>query len=146
MAARKAAENIASLTGKRTEVLAAKDEVLLYRKALSKDSLFRRLNGIYALQSGCEVVTAEIDALIQLFPKRLETLHFSEGEEYDFASIPQRLVEMGYTRGFEVETKGVFALRGDILDIYPVNEANPVRIDFFGDTVEKIKPYDAITG
>ena len=36
ISARKAADNIAALTGKRTEVLAAKDEVLLYRKALSK--------------------------------------------------------------------------------------------------------------
>lgn len=146
VSARKAADNIAALTGKKTEVLAAKDEVLLYRKALSKDSLFRRLNGIYALQNGCEVLTAEIDALIQLFPKKLDALTLKEGEEYDFVSLPAKLTQMGYTRNFEVETKGVFALRGDILDIYPVNAENPVRIDFFGDTVEKIKPYDALTG
>ena len=146
ISAQKAAENIASLTGKRTEVLAAKDEVLLYRKALSKDALFKRLNGIHALQNGCEVVTAEIDALIQLFPKKLPTLTLQEGEDFDFTTLPARLTQMGYTRAFEVETKGVFALRGDILDIYPVNAANPVRIDFFGDTVEKIKPYDLITG
>ncbi len=146
ISARKAADNIAALTGKKTEVLAAKDEVLLYRKALSKDALFRRLNGVYALQNGCDVVTAEIDALIQLFPKKLDFLTFKEGEEYEFISLPKRLAEMGYVRNFEVETKGVFALRGDILDIYPVNLEHPVRIDFFGDTVEKIKPYDAVTG
>ena len=146
VSARKAADNIAALTGKHTEVLAAKDEVLLYRKALSKDSLFRRLNGIYAMQNGCEVVTAEIDALIQLFPKKLKTVTFTEGEDFDFLSLTKVLTDMGYTRNFEVETKGVFTLRGDILDIYPINAENPVRIDFFGDTVEKIKPYDAVTG
>lgn len=146
VSARKAAENIASLSGKRTEVLAAKDEVLLYRKALSKDSLFRRLNGIYALRNGAEVVTAEIDALLQLFPEKLPVLSFVEGEETDFSALPSALTSIGYTRAFEVETKGVFALRGDILDIYPVNCDNPVRIDFFGDTVEKIKPYDLATG
>ncbi len=146
ISAKKAAENIASLTGKRTEVLAAKDEVLLYRKALSKDSLFRRLNGIYALQNGCEVVTAEIDALLQLFPKTLPSVTFKEGEDYDFSSLLTCLTQMGYVRSFEVETKGVFALRGDILDIYPINLENPVRIDFFGDTIEKIKPYDVVTG
>ncbi len=146
VSARKAADNIASLTGKRTEVLAAKDEVLLYRKALSKDSLFRRLKGIDALQNGCPVVTAEIDALLQLFPKRLQSLSFTEGEDFEFTSLSATLTAMGYTRSFEVETKGVFALRGDILDVYPVNLDNPVRIDFFGDTVEKIKPYDLITG
>ncbi|MBR4943765.1 MAG: DEAD/DEAH box helicase, partial [Clostridia bacterium] len=146
VSAKKAADNIAALTGKRTEVLAAKDEVLLYQKALSKDALFRRLNGVYALQNGCEVITAEIDALMQLFPERLETVFLREGEEYDFLSLPSVLTKMGYTRAFEVETKGVFAIRGDILDIYPVNLENPVRIDFFGDTVEKIKPYDVVTG
>lgn len=146
IAAQKAAENIAALSGKSVQTLAAKDEVLLYRKALSKDALYRRLNGIYALQNGGEVLTAEIDALLQLFPKNLPCITFNEGEEFDFLSLPSRLTALGYTRSFEVEVKGAFALRGDILDIYPVNAENPVRVDFFGDTVEKIKPYDAVTG
>ena len=146
VSAQKAAENIATLSGKTTQVLAAKDEVLSYRKALSKDSLFKRLNGVYALQKGCEVVVAEIDALLQIFPKKLPTLTLVEGEEFDFSLLSQTLTQMGYVRSFEVESKGVFALRGDILDIYPVNAENPVRIDFFGDTVEKIKPYDFVTG
>ena len=145
VSAQKAAENIAALTGKQTSVLAAKDEVLLYRKALSKDSLFKRLSAIHALQNGCEVVTAELDALLQLFPKNLPSITFKEGEDYDFTALPSLLTQMGYVRSFEVETRGVFALRGDILDIYPVS-GNPVRIDFFGDTVEKIKPYDILTG
>ena len=120
--------------------------MLLYRKAISKDALHRRLNGIHALRSGADVITAEIDALIQLFPKALPLITLTEGEDFDFLSLPKKLTEMGYVRAFEVETKGVFALRGDILDIYPVNAKNPVRIDFFGDTVEKIKPYDFVTG
>ena len=84
-ATRRAAENIATLSGKRVETLVAKDEVLLYRKALSKDSLFKRLEGAYALQTGCPVVVAEIDALLQLFPKTLPTMHLKEGEEIDFS-------------------------------------------------------------
>ncbi len=145
VSAKKAAENIAALSGKRTATIAAKDEVLLYRKALSKDALFRRLDGLYALQTGCEVVTAEIDALVQLFPQKLPALTLREGDDYDFTGLPTLLTSMGYVRSFEVESRGVFALRGDILDIYPVS-GNPVRIDFFGDTVEKIKPYDILTG
>ena len=145
VSAQKAADNIRALSGKNVAVLAAKDEVLLYRKALSKDSLFKRLNGIHALQNGCDIVVAEIDALLQVFPKNLPSLTFTEGEDFDFTSLSATLTKMGYVRAFEVETRGVFALRGDILDIYPVN-GNPVRIDFFGDTVEKIKPYDILTG
>ena len=145
VSAQKAADNIASLSGKNVAILAAKDEVLLYRKALSKDSLFKRLNGIHALQNGSDIVVAEIDALLQLFPKKLPSITFTEGEDFDFTSLSATLTRMGYVRAFEVETRGVFALRGDILDIYPVN-GNPVRIDFFGDAVEKIKPYDIMTG
>ena len=92
------------------------------------------------------MVAAELDALLQLFPKTLPKITLKEGEDIDFSSLPFRLTQMGYVRGFEVETKGAFALRGDILDIYPVNAENPVRVDFFGDTVEKIKPYDIVTG
>ena len=145
VSAQKAADNITSLSGKEVALLAAKDEVLLYRKALSKDSLFKRLNGIHALQNGADIVVAEIDALLQLFPKKLPSITFTEGDDFDFTSLSGTLTKMGYVRAFEVETRGVFALRGDILDIYPVN-GNPVRIDFFGDTVEKIKPYDILTG
>ena len=145
VSAKKAAENIRSLSGKTVATIAAKDEVLLYRKALSKDSLFRRIDGIHALQNGADVVTAEIDALVQLFPKKLPCITFKEGEDFDFSTLTKRLTDMGYTRSFEVESRGMFALRGDILDIYPVN-GNAVRIDFFGDTVEKIKPYDIVTG
>ena len=72
ISAQKAAENARSLSGKDTAVLAAKDEVLFYRKALSKDSLYKRLNGIYALQNGCPFVATEIDALLQIFPKKLK--------------------------------------------------------------------------
>ena len=145
VSAKKAAENIRSLSGKTVATIAAKDEVLLYRKALSKDSLFRRIDGIHALQNGADVVTAEIDALVQLFPKKLPCITFKEGEDFEFSTLTKRLTDMGYTRSFEVESRGMFALRGDILDIYPVN-GNAVRIDFFGDTVEKIKPYDIVTG
>ncbi len=144
--ARRAAQNIRALSGKRVEILAAKDEVLLYRKALSKDALFRRLNGIHALYSGCDVVVAEIDALLQAFPKRLPTFTLRENEDFDFLTLPNLLTSMGYTRCFEVESKGSFAIRGDILDIYPINAEHPARVDFFGDTVEKIKPYDETNG
>ena len=146
VSAQKTAENLRALSGKRVEILSSKDEVLSYRKALSKDALFQRLNGIYALQTGADMVVADIDALLQLFPKKLPSFTLTENEDFDFASLPKLLTEMGYNRCFEVEVKGAFALRGDILDIYPVNAENPVRIDFFGDTVEKIKPYDFKTG
>lgn len=146
LSAARAAEAIATLSGKRVALLPAKDEVLLYKNALSKDTLFKRISALAQMRSGAEVVVADIEALMQLFPRDLPSLTLQEGEEYDFLKLPQRLVQMGYVRDYTVEQPGVFAVRGDILDIYPVGAEHPVRVDFFGDTVEHIKPYDLETG
>ena len=144
-AARMAAE-IAGFAGEEPALLCAKDEVLLYKDALSKDALFRRMTALARMQAGVRIAVCDIESLMQLFPRRVPVLELKEGEEVDFASLPARLVRMGYVRTASVDAKGNFALRGDILDIFPVNEDDPVRVDFFGDTVEKIKPYNFVTG
>ena len=140
------AEEIAGFSGIMPALLCAKDEVLLYKDAVSKDALFRRLNALYEISRGAKCIVADIESLLQLFPKKLPVLELKEGEEVDFASLSARLVGMGYVRSAAVESKGAFALRGDILDIFPINGENPARVDFFGDTVEKIKPYNFVTG
>ena len=53
------------------------------------------------------------------------------------------LVERGMTRVEVVEVAGEFSLRGGILDVFPPDAAEPVRIEFFGDEVESIRPFDA---
>ncbi len=145
LSAQRAASSISALSGKRCALLSAKDEVLTYRKALSKDALYRRLNALYEWQKGAEVLVADIEALIQPVPKTLPVLHLTVGREVDLGQVAEALVWAGYTRGYTVDGKGAFAVRGDILDVYPVNLEHPVRIDFFGDEVEAIKPYDEVT-
>ena len=56
VSARAAAENISVLSGEKAAVITAKDEVLSYRKALSKDAMFRRIEGEYALINGCREI------------------------------------------------------------------------------------------
>lgn len=140
------AEEIAGFSGEAPALLCAKDEVLLYKDAVSKDALFRRLNAMYEISRGAKCIVADVEALMQLFPGKLPVLELKEGEDIDFSALVSRLVAMGYVRAAAVESKGTFAMRGDILDIYPVNGENPARVDFFGDTVEKIKPYNFVTG
>ena len=146
IAAQKAYESLKTLSGKKCCLLPAKDEVILYKDALSKDALYRRISAVYDVLSGAEIVVADVEAVMQLFPEKVEKMHFKTGEELDYASIPQALVKMGYTREYAADTRGCFAVRGDILDIFPVNSENPVRIDFFGDTIERIRPYDEASG
>lgn len=144
-AARAAAE-IAGFSGEEPALLCAKDEVLLYKDAVSKDALFRRLNALWRIQCGARLAVCDVESLMQLFPAHVDSISLQEGEDIDFSALPSRLVRLGYTRTATVESKGQFALRGDILDIFPINAENPMRVDFFGDTVEKIKPYNFITG
>ncbi|MDE6273531.1 MAG: hypothetical protein K2L87_00595, partial [Clostridiales bacterium] len=146
LSAQSAMQAISTLSGKKCALLAAKDEVLTYRKALSKDALFRRLSALYDFLSGAEVLVLDVEAAIQLVPRILPVFHIEEGSDIEMAKLISALVGAGYTREYTVESKGAFAVRGDILDIYPINCDHPVRIDFFGDEVEAIKPYDEITG
>ncbi len=146
LSAKRAADAISALSGKRVALLPAKDEVLTFRKALSKDNLYRRLTALYEWERGADVLVADVEALVQLVPKKLPVFHLETGKETDMQALVAALAAAGYARGYAVEGKGAFAVRGDILDIYPVNCEHPVRIDFFGDEVEAVKPYDETTG
>ena len=146
LSAQHACEAIATLSGKRCALLSAKDEVLTYRKAFSRDALYRRLNALYAWQTGAEVLVLDVESALQLIPMRMPVIRLSVGTETEFSALVDRLIEMGYSREYQVEAQGAFAVHGDILDIFPVNCDHPVRIDFFGDEVEAIKPYDEATG
>ncbi len=145
LSAKKAYEAISALSAKKCVLLNAKDEVLTYRKAGSKDALYRRLNALHEFQNGGEALVADIEAVVQLMPSRVECVRLETGRETELSALLEKLVKMGYSREYEVEAKGTFALRGDILDIYPINCEHPARVDFFGDEVEAIKPYDEIT-
>lgn len=146
ISARKAYEAVSVLTGKKCAFLCAKDEVILYKDALSKDALYKRICALSAISSGAEIIVAEAEALMQLACMRYEKLSLLRGGEYDYSKLSEKLVSMGYSREYSADSKGSFAIRGDILDIFPVNCENPARVDFFGDTVEKIRPYDAVSG
>ena len=146
ISARRAAQSLSALTGEEAVLLTPKDDVLLYKEAISREALFARLTAADKIYSGARIVVCDAEAALQLFPARPVALVLRTGDDFDYANLPAQLVSMGYNREYEVEAKGSFAVRGDILDIFPVNCENPVRIDFFGDTVEKIRPYDAVSG
>lgn len=146
VSAQRAYESISVLSGKKCAHLTAKDEVILYKDALSKDALYKRICALAQIADGAECIVTDIEALMQLAPAQIQVLKLERGGDYDYQSLPAKLISMGYTREYAADSKGSFAIRGDILDIYPINAENPARVDFFGDTVEKIRPYDQISG
>jgi excinuclease ABC subunit B len=68
------------------------------------------------------------------------------GEEHDRDSILRRLVEIQYTRNDMTFTRGTFRVRGDTLEIFPVYEELAVRVEFFGDEIERLMTLHPITG
>ncbi len=78
---------------------------------------------------------------------RNKTLTFSVGQNIDRDVVLEKLVEMLYERNNLDLKRGSFRVRGDILEIIPVGQhGKGIRIDFFGDEIEKISEFDTLTG
>src|SRR4029079_17872934 len=73
-------------------------------------------------------------------------LRLKVGEEHDRDSVLRRLVEIQYTRNDMSFTRGTFRVRGDTLEIFPVYEELAVRVEFFGDEIERLMPLHPLTG
>jgi transcription-repair coupling factor (superfamily II helicase) len=69
----------------------------------------------------------------------LEPVSLYAGDEADFDEVVRRLAAIAYTRVDMVERRGEFAVRGGILDVFPPTEEHPVRVEFWGDTVEEVR-------
>jgi transcription-repair coupling factor (superfamily II helicase) len=66
-------------------------------------------------------------------------------KEYAFGTLLDRLSELGFERKDFVEEYGDFAVRGGILDIFPFVGDNPIRLEFWGDTVDSIREFDVLS-
>lgn len=93
------------------------------------------------------IATAEEAAQYIADPDQLKAcvLHINLGEELNRDTLLEELVSNGYERVDQVEQRGHFAVRGDIIDIFPVNEDKPVRIELFGDQVDTIRHFDEVS-
>ena len=89
------------------------------------------------------VVVASVRAAMQrVSPTPVAPIILRSGDDADgFESIVERLVALGYERTGRVERHGEFAVRGGIIDVFPVQAGHPSRLDFFGDEIEEIRPF-----
>ena len=142
--ARMAMEGISELSNKKVVFIPAKDEILLHRRAFSKDNAYQRIRAFSEILSA-DVIIATPEALMQICPKQISRLTLTKNEDYIQGDLLKTLVLFGYQRQDTVTSHGTFALKGDILDVYPINSENPLRVDFFGDTIVGIKNYDIDT-
>ncbi len=72
-------------------------------------------------------------------------IHLKEGFNINLDILAEKLINIGYKREYTVIKPGEFSMRGSIVDIYPIGEKYPIRIDFFDIEIEKIKLFDPKT-
>ncbi|MCB2224149.1 MAG: transcription-repair coupling factor [Actinobacteria bacterium] len=91
---------------------------------------------------GSSVVVASVRAAVQrVSPSPVEPIVVESGDEVDLADLTRRLSAAGYHRTDRVESRGEMAVRGGLIDVYPAQGDAPVRLDFWGDTVEGIREF-----
>ena len=83
-----------------------------------------------------------IDHVLPLSYLKASCIRLSEAEEVDLTELTARLSSLGYERQGQVEHPGEFAVRGGILDVFPLTEETPFRIEFFGDEIDSIRYFD----
>ncbi len=106
------------------------------------------VSGVTAFLSGqCNVlIVLPCSALLKFdIEGFLNPLKLTKGKEYNIENLTCSFTKLGYERVDLVSNAGQFALRGDILDVFPINEESPIRFEFFDELIEKISFFDLQT-
>ena len=130
-----------------TYLYPAKDFLFYQADIRSKELVKQRMEGIQAVLSGepVTVVTSLDGFMDHLAPKESiaeKVLKVQNDSVLKLDEMAEKLSVIGYDREVQVEGPGQFAVRGGILDIYPLTEELPVRIELWGDEVDSIRTFD----
>jgi transcription-repair coupling factor (superfamily II helicase) len=136
------------LGGEAVRTLPFRELVIAGEHGEDPEAVALRSRALKALDAGEKVVVVcEARALSQSFPGTREAfspLLFEAGGEMDMEVAVRRLAGMGYEREYLVEGAGQFSVRGGILDVYDPGWRRPVRVEFFGDGIERIRHFNPI--
>ena len=141
-------DDVATFAGIVPEVFPAWEK--LPREPSAADEVFgRRLRVLKRLGAANppRLVVAPFQAMLQPVPKPEALARMSRvvavGDVVPVEELTAWLLDRGMARAEVVEVPGEFSVRGGILDVFPTDASDPVRIEFFGDEVESIRPFDA---
>ena len=133
--------------GDRSQVFSQRDLTLRPLESFSREYEYRRIKTLGNLVGGkCDIVISPIDAaLMYTIPKEQfikNTLTIKSTTVIKQQHLLENLLNAGYVRRDMVEGPGQVAVRGDIMDLYTPDMANPVRIEFWGDEIDRINTFD----
>ena len=128
----------------------ARDYIFFQADVQSSFLTQQRVAVMKALASGenCTIVLTMTALLSHAMPAERwasSVRELKSGSEIDRDEEVRQLVCMGYERTETVSGPGQFAVRGSILDIYPLTEENPVRIELWGDEIDSIRSFDVLS-
>ena len=116
--------------------------------AISPEFKLARLNALEQIKDGKNniVVTNLMGYLRYLPNKNIENLMgLKKNLTVNRDEFISKLLSFGYTKESMVTTTGEFAVRGYIIDVFPINEMHPIRLEFFGNDLESIRYFDENT-
>lgn len=130
-----------------TYLYPAKDLLFYQADLRSKELVRARMEVIEGILSGKDaVIVTSFDAFMDalLPPEMIEerVISVTAEDAIDMEEMTRRLAQYGYDREEQVEGSGQFAVRGGILDVYPLTGERPVRIELWGDEVDSIRTFD----
>ncbi len=122
----------------------AKDALFYYADVHGNLTSAKRLEIIKRIyKNERTVVITTVDGLMDRLPDmkyfKRHAFSLKVGQEAELDKIKEKLVMLGYENVGVVEAQGQFSVRGGILDIYPLTEECPCRVEFFGDEVDSIR-------
>ncbi len=131
-------------------LLPAKDLSLRTTDTASLQYEQKRLDVLcHVLEGDYTHVVCSLDGLLP-FTLPPDTLYhrsftLTEQKDYDIDELCKMLVACGYTRCNKVEGAGQFARRGGILDLFPADRQKPIRLEFWGETIDTISEFDIVS-
>ncbi|MHB8467856.1 MAG: transcription-repair coupling factor, partial [Acidimicrobiales bacterium] len=140
---RLAADLAAFLGPDEVDVFPAWETLPFERISPNVETMGRRLRTLWRVtENPPRVVVAPVRALIQrLSDVPLAPIQVRPGDEIDPSDLVERLAAAGYRREYQVEHRGEVAVRGSIVDVFPSTADVPVRIDLWGDEVDRLTTF-----
>ena len=142
--AKKIYEDMKNFEIENIRIYPSKDVFFYNAEAYSLDIMDKRIEAMNMLMRDepCVVIMSADALLDKIIVKNMFKEHIKDiavGDKLEFEKLILELVYMGYERVESVENKGEFAIRGGIVDIYPIAAASMLRIEFWDDEVDSIR-------
>ena len=88
------------------------------------------------------IILISLEYFLEDYYSKANSIFIEKGKEVDIKALEEKLIEAEFEKTYMLTQRKEYSIRGDILDIFNINQENPVRIEFFGNEVDRITYFD----